>query len=65
MIKYSTNPIHSLTQSNTAATITPLLSQQLRTRRSQPVPLGPSSIENDAHDIKKLLLKTQIEQVLA
>ena len=24
---------------------------------SQPVPPGPSSIENDAHDIEKLLLK--------
>ena len=26
---------------------------------------GPSSIENDVHDIEKLLLKTQVEQVLA
>ena len=26
----------------------------------QPVPLGPSSIENDAHGIEKLLLKTQV-----
>ena len=25
----------------------------------------PSSIENDAHNIEKLLLKTQVEQVLA
>ena len=27
---------------------------------SQPVPPGPSSNENDAHGIKKLLLKTQV-----
>ena len=27
---------------------------------SQPVPPGPSSIENDAHGIEKLLLKTQV-----
>ena len=26
----------------------------------QPGPPGPSSIENDAHDIEKLLLKTQV-----
>ena len=59
MIKYVRNPIHSLTQSYTAATITSLLSQQLRTGTLQPIPPGPSSIENDAHGIKKLLLKTQ------
>ena len=29
------------------------------------VPPGPSRIENDAHGIEKLLLKTQVEQVLA
>ena len=60
MIKYITNPIHSLTQSNTAATITSLLTQKPRTGASQPVPPGPSSIENDAHGIEKLLLKTQV-----
>ena len=49
MIKYITNPIHSLTQSYTAATITSLLTQQLRTRTLQPVPPGPSIIENDAY----------------
>ena len=66
MIKYITNPIHSLTQSNTAATITSLLSQQLRTGTLQPVPPGPQSIENYAHGIKKLLLKTQVtEKVVA
>ena len=27
-------------------------------------PPGPSSIENDAHDIEKLLLKTQISEKL-
>ena len=59
MIKYITNPIHSLTQSYTAATITSLLTQQLRTGTLQPVPPGPSSIENHAHGIEKLLLKTQ------
>ena len=48
MIKYITNPIHSLTQSYTAATITSLLTQQPRTGTSQPVPPGPPSIENDA-----------------
>ena len=26
------------------------------------VPLGPSSIENDAHGIEKLLLKTQVSE---
>jgi hypothetical protein len=26
----------------------------------QPVPLRPSSMENDAHGIEKLLLKTQV-----
>ena len=31
--------------------------QQPRTGTSQPVPPGPSSIENDAHGIEKLLLK--------
>ena len=36
----------------------------LRTRTLQPVLPGPSSIENGAHDIEKLLLKTQAEQVL-
>ena len=60
MIKYITNPIHSLTQSYTAATITSLLTQQPRTGTSQPVRPGPSSIENDAHDIENLLLKTQV-----
>ena len=30
-----------------------------------PVPPGQSSIENDAHGIEKLLLKTQDEQVLS
>ena len=60
MIKYITNPIHYLTQSNTAATITSLLPQQPRTGRLQPVTPGPSSIENDAHGIEKLLLKTQV-----
>ena len=60
MIKYITNPIHSLTQSYTAATITSLLTQQLRTGTLQPVPPGLSSIENDAHGIEKLLLKTQV-----
>ena len=60
MIKYITNPIHSLTQSYTAATITSLLTQQPQTGTSQPVPPGPSSIENDAHGIEKLLLKTQV-----
>ena len=30
------------------------------TRTSQPVPPGPSSIENDAHGIEKLLLKTKV-----
>ena len=60
MIKYITNPIHSLTQSYTAATITSLLTQQPRTGTSQPVPPGPSGIENDAHGIEKLLLKTQV-----
>ena len=59
MIKYITNPIHSLTQSYTAATIISLQTQQPRTGTSQPVPLGPSSIENDARGIEKLLLKTQ------
>jgi hypothetical protein len=49
-----------LTQSYTAATITSLLTQQLRTGTLQPVPPGPSSIENDAHGIEKLLLKTQV-----
>ena len=34
--------------------------QQPRTGTSQPVPPGPSSIENDAHCIEKLLLKTQV-----
>ena len=29
-------------------------------RALQPVPPGPSSIENDAHGIEKLLLKTQV-----
>ena len=57
MIKYITNPIHSLTQSYTAATITSLQTQQPRTGTSQTVPPGPSSIENDAHGIEKLLLK--------
>ena len=47
MIKYITNPIHSLTQSYTAATITSLLTQQPRTGTSQPVPPGPSSVVND------------------
>ena len=28
-------------------------------------PPGPSSIENDAHAIEKLLLKTQVERLLA
>ena len=60
MIKYITNPIHSLTQSYTAATITSLLTQQLRTGTWQPVPPGPSSIENDANGIEKLLLKTKV-----
>ena len=41
-----------LTQSCTAATITSLLTQQPRTGTSQPVPPGPSSIENDAHGIE-------------
>ena len=59
-IKYITNPIHSLTQSNTAVIITSLLSEQLWTGTSQPVPPAPSSIENDAHGIEKLLLKTQV-----
>ena len=63
MIKYITNPIHSLTQSNTAATITSLLSHQLLTRTLQPVPPGQSSIENDAQGIKKLLLKTQVSLI--
>ena len=56
MIIYIRNPIHSLTQSYTAAT-TSLLTQQLRTGTFQPVPPGPSSVENDAHGIEKLLLK--------
>ena len=60
MIKYITNPIHSLTQSYTAATITSLLTQQPWTGTSQPVPPGQSSIENDAYGIEKLLLKTQV-----
>ena len=30
-----------------------------RTGTPQPVPPGPSRIENDAHGIEKLLLKTQ------
>ena len=60
MIKYITNPIHSLTQSYTAATITFLQTQQPRTGTFQPVPPGPSSIENDAHGIEKLLLKNQV-----
>ena len=60
MIKYITNPTHSLTQSYTAATITSLLTQQLRTGTLQPVPPGPSSIENDVHGIEKLPLKTQV-----
>ena len=60
MTKYITNPIHSLTQSNTAATITSLLTQQPRTGTSQQVLPGPSSIENDAHGIEKLLLITQV-----
>ena len=63
MIKYIKNPIHTLT--NTAATITSLLSQQLRTGTLLPVLPGPLRIENDAHGIEKLLLKTQVEQVLA
>jgi hypothetical protein len=28
----------------------------------QPVPPGPSSIENDAHGNEKLLLKTQVSE---
>ena len=60
MIKYITNPIHSLTQSYTAAQITSLLTQQLQTGTLQLVPPGLSSIENDANGIKKLLLKTQV-----
>ena len=32
----------------------------LQTETLQPVPLGPSNIENDAHGIEKLLLKTQV-----
>ena len=60
MIKYITNPTHSLTQSYRAATITSLLTQQPRTGTLQPVPPGPSSIENYAHGIEKLRLKTQV-----
>ena len=60
MIKYITNPIHSLTQSYTAATITSLLNQQPRTGTSQPVPPGPSSIENDAQWHRKASAKTQV-----
>ena len=62
MIKYITNPLHSLTQSNKAATIKSLLTKQLGTGTLQPVPPGPSSIENDAHGIEKLLLKTQVSR---
>ena len=57
MIKYITNPIHSLTQSYKAARITSLLTQQPQTSTSQPVPPRPSSFENDAHGIQMLLLK--------
>ena len=60
MIKYITNPIHSLTQSNTAATIMSLLSKTTMNRNIAAVPLGPLGIENDAHAIEKLLLKTQV-----
>ena len=34
--------------------------RELRTGTLQPVPLGPPSIENDAHGIEKFLLKTQV-----
>ena len=34
---------------------------EIRTQRTlQPVPPGPSSIENDGHGIEKLVLKTQV-----
>ena len=49
-----------MNKSYTAATITSLLTQQPRTGTSQPVPPRPSSIENDAHGIEKLLLETKV-----
>ena len=68
MIKYITNLIHSLTQSNTAATITSLLTQHLRTGTLQPVPPGPSSIENEASakNSSKLnkFLHSEVNQVI-
>ena len=33
------------------------IQEEIKCRHSEPVPPGPSSIENDAHGIEKLLLK--------
>ena len=68
MTNYIIKVTHSLTQSQTPATLTSLLPQSRRTEKrtpSQQVPPGLLSIDNGAHGTEKLLLKTQVGEDFA